>query len=188
MRHTLNPLASNPAAQAALFRRFVTGVSFTVEETMRKTERDGGQVVAFSELGVSDTGFSTMEAADLGFLDFYFSKHHKVIIDGLQHFERDIQKNLLPATDLKLSGDWRAIRITSQEKGQPFWFTPPLMADSTHTISLPIGPDPALLFPLGHSQRPIVGTIHSALLTENKTTRLLFATEGNSTILIRGAS
>jgi len=161
-------------------REFATAVSFTVEETMRKKSRSGEECVPFVKI-------EKLEYADLAFLDWNKSKWHKVIIDGLNHFELDIDKNLLSQNDPKQFGQWRACRIPPSDEVNGEWLSPIFFPDSTHTIILVIGPHPAYILPFGKLRKPLEAPVSSAFLIANDENRILLAAQKTSTILMRGA-
>jgi len=177
------------APVAPVFRRFCTGVSFTVCETMYKTEKDGDAVVAWETVQASQPiEFPAHRQASLSFISFDNSKHQKVIYDGLHHFERDIDKNMLSSFGMQQTGDWTAHEVPSPELGNLVWIPPTYCSDGTHMIVLPIGPTPVFAILAGHLNKPIVAPVHSAFLVPKNTTALLVASEQKSVILTRGAT
>ena len=147
---------------------------------MRKLEADGSPCVPFFVVEPN------VEVADLDFISFQNSKHQKVIFDGLDHFDKDLSKNLLEEADLRHSTSWRALRIQGHP-GATTWHSPLLMPGSTHTIIQPIGPDSGFAFPIGHLSHPLELPVHSALLIENSSTHLKIGSNGSTVFLLRGA-
>lgn len=180
MENILPTLGSNCAASQPRFRNFATGVSFTVEETMRKLEADCSPCVPFVPVEPN------VEAADLDFISFESTKHQKVIYDGLDHYEKDLAQNILKDAGLRFSTSWRTIRIQGYP-GATTWHSPLLMLGSTHTIVQPIGPESGFGFPIGHLSHPLRLPVHSALLIENSSTHLKIGSDGYTVFLLRGA-
>jgi hypothetical protein len=161
------------------FRSFTTGVSFTVADTLNKVDNGKPAIGDFTRFGPN------LEQLDLDHIDFDHSKFHKVIFDACHHFERDIQKNLLNDTLLKQKTAWRVARITAED-GRLSWGQPMLFPDTTHTVVLSIGPDPAFFFPVGRTKFFVDAPVHSAMVFPNDGTCFLFGSAGTSAILIRG--
>lgn len=171
-----------------VFRQFCTGVSFTVCETMYKTEKDGNTSVVWDTVSAEKpVQFPSHRQASLDFIAFENSKHQKVIYDGLHHFERDVDKNMLAAFNLKQVGDWMAHELPEPESENLSWIPPTYPTAGSHVVVLPIGPTPIFALLIGHLARPIVAPVHSAFLVPKNTTALLVASESKSVILTRGA-
>lgn len=161
------------------FRQFTTGVSFTMHDTLNKAWPSGRPFVKFI-----NTRPNTWEL-DLNFIDFEASRFDKVIFDGCHHFERDLYKNILQDTELVQSTDWRATKIDG-DTDRIVWGQPTLFPDTSHTVAVSVGPDPAYFFPLGRFRYPIEAPVHSAIVFPNTTTLFLAGSAGSSVIYTRG--
>lgn len=172
--------------QAPVLRNFCTGVSFTVEETLRKTSKDGELCGRFVPRTVGH--FPEFNHCDLSYIKFSGNKHHKVVFDALHHFERDINKNMLNHFDMEQIGSWAATETVAPEDDKLLWIPPPPAENCSHTVFLPIGPDPILAFPVGHLSQPVIVPVHGAIMIHNESTKLLVSATKTSVILSRGAS